>query len=54
MQTVKHLLEQKSGQVLSVRSDDSVLHAIGVMAQWHVGALLVMHGPGVAGRPFRA
>ncbi len=42
MQTVKHLLDQKSGEVLSVRSEDSVLHAIGVMAQWHVGALLVM------------
>lgn len=42
MQTVKHLLERKSDQVLSVRAHDSVLHAIGVMAQWHVGALLVM------------
>lgn len=49
MQTVKHLLEQKSGQVLAVKSDDSVLHAIGVMAQWHVGALLVMRGAELQG-----
>ncbi len=42
MQTVKHLLERKSADIISVKPEDSVLHAIGVMAQWHVGALLVM------------
>jgi len=44
MQTVKHLLERKAAQVLSVGPNDSVLHAIGLMAKWHVGALLVMQG----------
>jgi CBS domain-containing protein len=42
MQTVKHLLERKSADVISVKPEDSVLHAIGVMAERHVGALLVM------------
>ena len=42
MQTVKHLLEKKSADVVAVKPDDSVLHAIGVMADRHVGALLVM------------
>jgi CBS domain-containing protein len=49
MQTVKHLLERKSAQVVSVNASDSVLHAIGVMAQWHVGALLVMQGDALLG-----
>lgn len=42
MQTVKHLLERKSADVISVKPEDSVLHAIGIMAERHVGALLVM------------
>lgn len=42
MQTVKHLLERKSAEVISILPEDSVLHAIGIMAQQHVGALLVM------------
>jgi len=49
MQTVKHLLEVKAAQVLSVGADDSVLHAIGVMAKYHVGALLVMQGDKLLG-----
>ena len=49
MQTVKHLLEHKAAQVLSVSAEDSVLHAIGVMAKWHVGALLVMQGDKLLG-----
>ena len=42
MQTVKHLLERKSADVIAVKPEDSVLHAIGIMAERHVGALLVM------------
>ena len=49
MQTVKHLLEHKAAQVLSVTADDSVLHAIGVMAKYHVGALLVMQSDKLLG-----
>ncbi|MBS0612731.1 MAG: CBS domain-containing protein [Proteobacteria bacterium] len=42
MQTVKHLLERKSAEVISVGPGDSVLTAIKLMAERHVGALLVM------------
>ena len=42
MQTVNQLLRAKGGQVFSVAPQDSVLHAIEVMATRHVGALLVM------------
>jgi len=42
MQTVKHLLDVKGHQVYSVAPQDSVLHAIEVMATKHIGALLVM------------
>src|ERR1700694_5073669 len=42
MQTVGHLLQVKGTEVFSVTPEDSVLHAIEVMATRHVGALLVM------------
>lgn len=42
MQTVKHLLERKSADVVSIKPEDSVLTAIKLMAERHVGALLVM------------
>jgi CBS domain-containing protein len=42
MQTVSQLLRVKGGEVFSVAPQDSVLHAIEVMATRHVGALLVM------------
>jgi CBS domain-containing protein len=43
MQTVSQLLKVKGGQIFSVAPDDSVLHAIEIMATRHVGALLVMN-----------
>jgi CBS domain-containing protein len=43
MQTVNQLLRDKGGQIFSVTSTDSVLHAIEIMATRHVGALLVMN-----------
>ena len=43
MQTVHQLLQVKGGQVFSVSPDDSVLHAIEVMATRHIGALLVLN-----------
>jgi len=43
MQTVSHLLRAKGGQIFAVAPDDSVLHAIEIMATRHVGALLVMN-----------
>jgi len=42
MQTVSQLLNAKGGQLFSVAPEDSVLHAIEIMATRHVGALLVM------------
>ncbi len=42
MQTVSQLLKAKGSEVFSVSPQDSVLHAIEVMATRHVGALLVM------------
>jgi CBS domain-containing protein len=43
MQTVAQLLQSKGTDVFSVTPQDSVLHAIEVMATRHVGALLVMN-----------
>jgi CBS domain-containing protein len=42
MQTVNQLLRVKGDQIFFVAPDDSVLHAIEIMATRHVGALLVM------------
>jgi len=49
MQTVNQLLRAKGGQVFSVAPQDSVLHAIEVMATRHVGALLVMEQDSLLG-----
>ncbi len=43
MQTVSQLLQEKGNQIFSVTAQDSVLHAIEIMATRHVGALLVMN-----------
>jgi CBS domain-containing protein len=43
MQTVSQLLKSKGTEVYSVAPQDSVLHAIEMMATRHVGALLVMN-----------
>jgi CBS domain-containing protein len=42
MQTVNQLLKVKGGQVFAVSPADSVLHSIEIMAERHIGALLVM------------
>jgi CBS domain-containing protein len=49
MHTVKHLLEAKGRQLFSVAPADSVLRAIEVMAERHVGALLVLDRGELAG-----
>src|SRR3979490_581071 len=43
MQTVGQLLKVKGTEIFAVAPQDSVLHAIEVMATRHVGALLVMN-----------
>ncbi len=49
MTTVKHLLDRKGTQIFSVEPDDPVLEAIGLMAEHHIGALLVMRGAELVG-----
>jgi len=49
MITVKNLLERKGTQIFAVEPDDPVLEAIEVMADRHVGALLVMRGAELLG-----
>lgn len=49
MATVKQLLERKGSQIYSVEAEDPVLEAIQMMADRHVGALLVMRGAELTG-----
>jgi CBS domain-containing protein len=42
MATARHLLDRKGRAIFSVGPDDPVLEAIRMMAEHHVGALLVM------------
>src|SRR6202034_2271417 len=49
MQIVSQLLKVKGTEVFSVTPQDSVLHAIEVMATRHVGALLVMNQGSLVG-----
>jgi CBS domain-containing protein len=49
MQTVSQLLRVKGAEVFSVTPQDSVLHAIEIMATRHVGALLVMNEGSLVG-----
>jgi CBS domain-containing protein len=49
MQTAKHLLERKGSQIYSIGPEDPVLVAIQLMADKHVGALLVMRGAELVG-----
>jgi CBS domain-containing protein len=49
MTTVRHLLEHKGRALFSIEPEDPVLEAIRMMADRHVGALLVMRGTELAG-----
>jgi CBS domain-containing protein len=49
MQTAEQLLKVKGTDVFSVTPEDSVLHAIEIMATRHVGALLVMNQASLIG-----
>jgi len=46
---VRHLLDRKGPAIYSVKPDDPVLEAIRVMAERHVGALVVMDGARLVG-----
>lgn len=49
MKTVRQLLENKGRTILSIAPDSPVYDALVVMAEKHVGALLVMEGDQLAG-----
>ncbi|HSD15943.1 MAG TPA: CBS domain-containing protein [Thermomonas sp.] len=49
MRTVRQLLESKPVEIRSVPPDAPVIEAIRLMAEHHVGALLVMEGARLAG-----
>jgi CBS domain-containing protein len=49
MTTVHHLLDRKGRALFSIEPEDPVLEAIRMMADHHVGALLVMRGIELAG-----
>jgi CBS domain-containing protein len=49
MNTVRHLLDLKGRALFSIEPEDPVLEAIRMMAERHVGALLVMRGAELAG-----
>lgn len=49
MTTVRHLLDGKGRALFSIEPEDPVLEAIRMMADRHVGALLVMRGAELAG-----
>jgi CBS domain-containing protein len=49
MTVLSQLLDLKGHKVFSVTPDTAVIDAIRVMAEKHVGALLVMEGPRMAG-----
>src|SRR5262245_2208263 len=49
MASVKQLLDRKGSAIFAVSPNDPVLDAIRLMAERHVGALLVMQGQELAG-----
>ena len=49
MATARHLLDRKGRAIFSVGPDDPVLEAIRMMAEHHVGALLVMNANRLVG-----
>src|SRR5690606_19350931 len=49
MTMLSQLLDAKGSNVYSVSPDASVLDAIGLMAERHIGAVVVMKGPRLAG-----
>jgi CBS domain-containing protein len=49
MITVRHLLDRKGRALFGIEAEDPVLEAIRMMADRHVGALVVMRGTELAG-----
>ena len=49
MRNVRHLLQAKGSDVYSIAPDAPVIDAIRLMAERHIGAVLVMDGEALAG-----
>jgi CBS domain-containing protein len=49
MATVRHLFDRKNRAIFSIGPDEPVLEAIRLMAEHHIGALLVMKGDELVG-----
>ena len=49
MRTVSDILLYKGSDVVSVRPDDTVLHALGVMAEHDIGAVVVLEDAALIG-----
>ena len=49
MKLVKHVLDAKGGDIISIAADASVLEAITTMAERSIGSLLVMDGSTLKG-----
>lgn len=49
MRTAYEIIQHKGGTVWSVNPSDKVLHALGVMAEHEIGAVLVLDGERIAG-----
>jgi len=49
MRNVSHILERKGGRVVAVSKEAPVLEAIRLMAEHHIGAVLVMQGDELIG-----
>ena len=49
MRTVRHLLESKAPEVFAIGPDQPVLDAVKLMAEKHIGALLVMQAGRMVG-----
>lgn len=49
MHTVSEILQTKGSAVYSVAPDDTVLHALGVMAEHGIGAVVVLDGDKLVG-----
>lgn len=49
MRTARDIIQYKGSDVWFVSPDDTVLHALGVMAEHEIGAVVVIDGNGLAG-----
>ncbi len=49
MRNVSQILERKGGRVVTIAEDQPVLEAVRLMAEHHIGAVLVMRGDELAG-----